>query len=307
VTASPSGTAGRTVHVRVPATSANLGPGFDAFGLALDLYDDVEVRTTGGGTRVEVSGEGAGEVPIDETHLILRSMRAAFDVLGEQPAGVELRCTNRIPHGRGLGSSAAAIVAGVVGARALVADGAQRLPDDAALELASALEGHPDNVAACLLGGFTLAWLDGDAARARAVRMEPSAGTRVVVFVPSEPVSTERARALLPTHVPHADAARNAGRAALLVQALTARPDLLLAATEDRLHQQYRLPAMPASAELVSRLRAEGVAAVISGAGPTVLAFVPGGDSGAVPAWGGDAFHARDLRLSAAGARTVPG
>ena len=256
------------VRVRVPATSANLGPGFDALGLALGRYDELTGEITGDRLHIDVTGEGAGEVTLDETHLVVRAMRAAFAALGVEPAGLALRCDNRIPHGRGLGSSAAAIVGGLVLARALVADGERRLPGPELLALASEIEGHPDNVAPCLLGGLTIAWTTGAGARATGVEV----GAVVpVIFVPPFAASTEQARGLLPATVPHADAARNAGRAALLVAALTRGVPALLEATEDRLHQQYRRPAMPASAELVDRLRAAGHAAVISGAGPTVL------------------------------------
>jgi homoserine kinase len=184
-----------------------------------------------------------------------------------------VRCHNQIPHGRGLGSSAAAIVTGVVAARALVPDGPERLDEEAALRLAAELEGHPDNVAACLLGGLTVAWTDGDGARALTL----STDVRAVAMVPPDPVSTEAARGLLPERVPHVDAARNAGRAALLIATLTSatRADVLLAGTDDRLHQAYRAPAMPDSYALVERLRADGIAAFISGAGPTVLALLP--------------------------------
>jgi homoserine kinase len=269
---------------RVPATSANLGPGFDALGLALSLHDDVEVRVTPGGLSIDVSGEGAAELALaKERHLVVRALRATLDDLGvRQPAGLALRCVNRIPHGRGLGSSAAAIVAGVLAARALA--GAER---DLAAELAMAnqLEGHPDNVAPCLYGGLTIAWLAHDAGTAhngiaRAIRLEPLAEVLPVAFIAPEPVSTRVARGLLPASVPHADAARNAGRAALLIAALTARTEALLDATEDRLHQDYRAPAMPATHHLVGRLRAAGVAAVVSGAGPSVLAFLVGNADG---------------------------
>jgi len=272
------------VRVRVPATSANLGPGFDALGLALSLHDEVEARVVPRGLTLDVSGEGASEiVDAGEKHLVVQAMRAAFDDLAQsglvsgQPPGIALRCLNRIPHGRGLGSSAAAIVAGVLAARALA--GADTAPD-AALALASELEGHPDNVAPCLYGGLTVAWLDRQ--RVAAIRLEPLPGITPVAIVAPEPVSTETARGLLPEQVPHADAARNAGRSALLVAALTARPEALLDATQDWLHQDYRAPAMPATHDLVRRLRAEGVPAVVSGAGPSVLAFlVEDGGAGA--------------------------
>ncbi|MEH0819435.1 MULTISPECIES: homoserine kinase [unclassified Micromonospora] len=259
------------VRVRVPATSANLGPGFDALGLALGLHDDVAAEVTSSGVRVAVTGEGAGELPEDDRHLVAQAMRATFDVLGGQPRGLALECVNRIPQARGLGSSSAAIVAGVLLARALVTDGPERLDDDGVLRLTAEIEGHPDNVAPCLLGGFTVAWTEPGGARA--VSLPVADGVRPTVFVPAERGLTATARAALPATVPHADAAQNAGRAALLVHALTAEPGLLLPATVDRLHQDYRAAGMPGTAALVSALRAEDVAAVVSGAGPTVLAL----------------------------------
>jgi homoserine kinase len=270
--AAPSFVAG-PVRVRVPATSANLGPGFDALGLALGLHDEVTARVTPAGCRVEVTGQGAGELPTDDTHLVVRAMLATFDALGARPAGLSLQCRNRIPQARGLGSSSAAIVAGVQLARALVIGGAQLLDDAAGLRIAADIEGHPDNVAPCLLGGFTIAWTEDQGARA--VRLAPAPAVHPVVFVPGERALTAAARAALPPVVPHFDAARTAGRAALLVHALTTEPSLLLAATEDRIHQDYRAPAMPATAGLVRALREVGVAAVVSGAGPSVLALTP--------------------------------
>lgn len=271
---------GAPVRVRVPATSANLGPGFDALGLALALYDDVVVRVADEGLYVDVAGEGADSVPRTRRHLVVRALQAGFDALGGQPRGLEVVCANRIPHGRGLGSSAAAIVAGLTAARALVLGGEETLDDAALLGLAAELEGHPDNVAACLLGGLTLAWAP-DGGPARAVRLPVSARLRPVVFVPTTTSSTARARKALPETVPHADAARNAGRSALLVHALAADPELLFAATEDRLHQHYRASSQPRTAGLVEALRADGVPAVVSGAGPSVLAFAgPADDLG---------------------------
>jgi homoserine kinase len=293
------------VHVRVPATSANLGPGFDALGLALAWYDDVQARVTPAGCRVEVTGEGAGELPDDESHLVVRAMHATFDVLGVRPAGLAVTCQNRIPQARGLGSSSAAIVAGVQLARGLVVDGTRRLDDAAALRIAAELEGHPDNVAPCLLGGFTIAWTESAEAggAARAVRLPVAGDVHPTVFVPADRGFTAEARAALPTAVPHTEAAYNAGRAALLVHALTTDPALLLPATEDRLHQNYRAPGMPASAALLTRLRAAGVPAVVSGAGPTVLALasVPNDID---PGMG---WAARTLSVDVAGARFVGG
>jgi homoserine kinase len=278
------------VRVRVPATSANLGPGFDALGLALSLHDEVEARVLPSGLKIEVAGEGAGLIDdLGEAHLVVQAMRAAFKSLGRgQPPGIALRCVNRIPHGRGLGSSAAAIVAGILAARALagVAErpgaaeglGAAEGPGGPGdvLALANEIEGHPDNVAPCLYGGLTIAWVaDG---MARAVRLDPLPQITPVAIVAPAPMSTEMARGLLPDRVPHEDATRNAGRAALLVAAFTARPGALLDATEDRLHQGYRGPAMPATYDLVGRLRGEGIPAVVSGAGPSVLALLTSGE-----------------------------
>ncbi|MFJ6719932.1 MULTISPECIES: homoserine kinase [unclassified Streptomyces] len=292
------------VRVRVPASSANLGPGFDALGLALGLYDDVVVRVADSGLNIDIAGEGADNLPRDESHLLVRSMRTAFDLLGGQPRGLEVVCANRIPHGRGLGSSSAAICAGIVAARAVTIGAEAKLDDAALLELATEIEGHPDNVAACLLGGFTLAWMDGGSAKA--IRMDPADSIVPVVFVPSKPVLTETARGLLPRSVPHVDAAVNAGRAALLVEALTRRPELLLPATEDRLHQEYRSPAMPESVALVARLRADGIPAVISGAGPTVLALVDNGAADKVAQLAGEGWAANRLALDVPGASVLP-
>jgi homoserine kinase len=233
-----------TARVRTPATSANLGPGFDALGLALTLYDDLSARITGEGHTVSVTGHGAGELPADAEHLVARAMLATFDELGERPRGFAVECVNRIPQARGLGSSSAAIVGGVQLARALVRGGMTKVDDAAALRIA-----------------------------ARAVRLATADGVRPTIFVPQERGYTSTARAALPAAVPHADAAFNTGRAALLVHALTRDPDLLFPATEDRLHQGYRADAMPGTASLVAALRSVGVAAVVSGAGPSVLAF----------------------------------
>ncbi len=264
---------GEPVLVRAPATSANLGPGFDSLGLALGLYDDVRARVAPeGGVVVTVSGEGAGALATDETHLVAASALTAFKQFGAAPPGLVIECRNEIPQARGLGSSSAAIVAGILLARALVPDGGTRMDAVAVLRLASELEGHPDNVAPCLLGGFTIAWTDGDGAEA--VTLAPDPRVQPMIFVPEERGLTAHARAALPATVPHRDAAANAARAALLVHALTGDPTLLFPATEDRLHQAYRAPGMPATAALVNELRSAGIAAVVSGAGPSVLALL---------------------------------
>lgn len=266
------------VRVTVPATSANLGPGFDAFGLALSLRDSLAAEVTGGGLRIEVAGAGADDVPRDESHLVVRSMRAAFAAMGAQPSGLVVRCDNVIPHGRGLGSSSAAIVAGVSLARALVAGGQLLLDDEGLFRLAADIEGHPDNVGPAFYGGFVISGREDDEWYAVPAGVDPRVST--VVFVPPTPVQTTVARGLLPEVVPHAAAAANSGRAALLVAALAGRPEHLLVATRDYLHQQQREPAMPDSLALVDTLRADGIAAVISGAGPSVLAFSDGTDHG---------------------------
>ncbi len=275
-----------SIRVRVPASTANLGPGFDALGMALALYDTVEVAVTSGDVTVDVTGEGAGEVSCDESHLVLRALRSAADALGLPLPGVALRCHNAIPHARGLGSSAAAIVAGIAAAYGL----AGRPVDDEALQLAGEFEGHADNVAASLYGGLVLAWSEGS--RYRAVRMAPHPGLTPVVLVPRTYSATSVTRGLLPAAVPHGDAAFAAGRCALAVHALTVRPDLLLPATEDRLHQDYRAQAWPETIRLVRELREKGVAATVSGAGPTVFALPADGVLPAGIDTGGFAVHA---------------
>ena len=261
-----------SVRVRVPASTANLGPGFDALGLALALYDEVEVTPVASGLRVEVSGEGAGQLPTDEGHLVVRALRAACARLRCHPDGLVLRCHNSIPHARGLGSSAAAAVAGVLAGYAL----AGREPDEAALDLAAGFDGHADNAGASLLGGLVISWRDEQSFRA--VRLEPHPDLAPVLLVARETSATTVTRGLLPAEVPHADAAFTVGRAALLVHALTAAPRLLLAATDDRLHQPYRRGAYPPTGRLVDALRAAGVPAAVSGAGPTVLALPASGE-----------------------------
>src|SRR4051794_18735243 len=256
--------------VTVPATSANLGPGFDCLGLALAMRDTLTAEVAGSGLDVEVIGEGADDLPRDESHLVVRAMRAAFERAGVEQPALRVRFDNVIPQARGLGSSSAAIVGGLALARALLEDGASLLPDPLLLSLANTLEGHPDNVAPALLGGFVVSGQD-DTGTAWAVRPALDPAISAVVFVPPVGVSTELARGLLPAEVPHRVAAANSGRTALLVAALAGATDQLFRATEDFLHQEFRAPAMPESLALVRSLRSEGHAAVISGAGPTVL------------------------------------
>lgn len=294
------------VRVLVPATSANLGPAFDCAGLALGIYDElVAMATDDEGVLVEVAGEGSDAVPRDETHLVVRSMRAAFAWMGAGEPGFVLRCTNVIPHGRGLGSSAAAIIGGIVLARAMVADGPDRMSDGDVLQLALRQETHPDNLAAALYGGFTVAWVDTDG-RADAVRLDPHPQVQAMVLVPPTTLATAAARALLPSTVTLADAAANISRAALLVHALTTDPGRLMTATEDQLHQRARAAAYADSVDLVDGLRAAGVPAVISGAGPTVLAFAGPEMAAVVRAATPDGWDVREVAVSPVGAREVP-
>lgn len=258
------------VSVRVPATSANLGPGFDALGLAVELCDDLELEATTGGVEILAAGEGADSVPTGEEHLVVRALRRGLDHAGAPQVGVRLRSVNRIPHGRGMGSSAAATVAGLLLARGLVAE-PEVLDDETVLQLACEFEGHPDNAAPALLGGVVLSWMKGQRARTAPLRVADGL-LRPLILLPRFTLPTHVARSLLPAEVPYGDAVHNAARSALLVHALAAGDrDLLLEATEDRLHQEQRAPGMPQSVDLMRVLRQEGVPAVISGAGPAVL------------------------------------
>lgn len=302
---------GSSVRVRVPGSSANIGPGFDCIGLALGIWDDYVVTVVSEpGLSIDVEGEGAGEVPCDERHLVHRSMLRAWELLGVQPPdGLQLSCRNAVPHGRGLGSSATSIVAGIVAAQGLcdiatgqnqrerhAADspdrsvhGFQGSPDpsfpdspvrssdrsfDRAVtnNLAAAMEGHPDNSSASVFGGMTLSWADDiDPGQIHTLQLAVSPDVIPLVFVPSTQLATAIARAVLPDQVPHAVAALNSGRAGLLVEAVTRRPDVLLAATREWLHQEQRRESFPESMALLDVLRGKGHAAVISGAGPSVL------------------------------------
>ncbi len=287
------------VRVAVPATSANLGPGFDTLGLALELRDELLAEVGGRGLAIEVTGEGADTVPRDASHLVARAMDAAFGQMGVRTPAVRLSCTNHIPHARGLGSSSAAIVGGIVLARALVADGRERLDLGTSLALAVALEGHPDNVAPALYGGFVICGETDEDVWADRSPVHRSIGA--VVLIPPGGVATALARGLLPGSVPHRDAAANTGRAALLVAALATAPDRLHRATEDFLHQRYRRSAMPDTLDLVDRLRADGHAAVVSGAGPAVLVLTADGRD--LAAYCPDGWAVRRLEVASEGAR----
>lgn len=271
---------GTSVTLRVPASSANLGPGFDCVGLALGVWDEASITVTDGPDPViEVTGSGADTVPRDASHLVHRTMVTAFEHLGvEVPAGVHLSSRNAVPHGRGLGSSATAIVMGVAAAQSLASLGAGgdgELDLDAINTIACALEGHPDNASASVFGGATLSTTDAGqplpTTRTVPLRLHP----RIipVVLVPHTQLSTHTARSVLPDVVPLVTAAANSARVGLLVHALTSDPSLLIAGTTDLLHQESRRPSYAASMALVDALRAGGLAATISGAGPSVLAL----------------------------------
>ena len=261
--------ASRSVTVQVPATSANLGPGFDTLGLALSLYDhlDVSVRIEPGVT-VEVHGVGEGDVPTDETNLVVRAIAHTFAAYGQEMPGLNVIAHNVIPHGRGMGSSGAAIVSGIMAAKGLL-EGIVEIDADALLSLATEMEEHPDNVAPALFGGLTIAWVTPDGPMYK--KLIVHRGVSPVVFVPEHVMSTALARSLQPESVPHEDAVFNVSRSALLIAALIQSPELLLAATEDKLHQIYRFTAMPETNRLITLLRENGFAAVVSGAGPSIL------------------------------------
>jgi homoserine kinase len=261
--------AGRSVVVKVPATTANLGPGFDTLGLALSLYDELTVTVRDEpGVFVEVIGVGAGVVPTDETNLVVTAIAHTFAAYDIEMPGLNLVARNSIAHGRGMGSSGAAIVSGIMAAKGLL-EGIVEIDSRALLALATQMEGHPDNVAPALFGGLTIAWMTPEGPQHKKLMVHR--GVSPLVFVPESTMSTALARSLQPTSVPHEDAIFNVSRSALLIAALIQSPELLLAATEDKLHQSYRASAMPETDALIQLLRANGLAAVVSGAGPSLL------------------------------------
>lgn len=286
--------AGLTGRATVAASSANLGPGFDSLGLALALYDEISAETTTGTTSVTVEGQGEGQVPDCADNLVAVAIRRGLSAAGVEAVGLKVHCRNAIPHSRGLGSSAAAVVGGLAVANALAAQyGRRPLNTDELIQLASEFEGHPDNASASVLGGAVVSWSeaspDGPPEEpgyfAAALRLHPD--IRLFPGVPQVRSSTAETRVLLPEQVSHQAARFNVSRAALLVLALTERPDLLMAATEDLLHQPQRAVAMPASDDYLRLLRRHGVAAVLSGAGPSVLALTDGADlPAAAVEWG---------------------
>jgi homoserine kinase len=302
------------VVVEVPATSANLGPGFDSLGLALSLADRIEARFVAGSqVTVEVLGEGAGGVPTGADNLVARVVRtglAAFDESGELARrGLALRCTNAVPHGRGLGSSAAAIV-GALAVAAHLAGIAEGVSPAELVALGTRLEGHPDNVAPGVLGGATVAWMESGEVGAvgRAARLVVHPDLTPVLAVPGQECATATARGALPVRVAHADAVFNVARAALLVHALGADPTLLLEATDDRLHQPHRRTVYPAALGLVEALRAARIPAAVSGAGPSVIAFAVGDPApvvARVAALAGSSWQVRALPVAPLGVHAV--
>lgn len=259
--------ASQRASVQVPATSANLGPGFDVLGLSLGFYDELSVEVIDGADQAVVSGEGEQDLPTDEKHLVLRSIRKGLELVNEDVTGLKLSAKNNIPHARGMGSSSAAIVAGIALARELV--GPDRISIPEFINLAGRLEGHPDNIAPCILGGMTIAWMDDDGHHA--VRLAVHPDVVPVVSIPDFKVATEKARGLLPLRIPHDDAVFNVSRSSLMVYAMTQDPSLLFTATEDRIHQRQRADVMPDTLRAITMLRRAGLPAVVSGAGPTVL------------------------------------
>jgi homoserine kinase len=258
------------------------------------------------GLDIDVTGEGADEVPRTDKNLLVKAMNKGFDFLGGKPKGIAVRALNVIPHGRGLGSSASAIVGGLSLARALVLTGIDKMSDEKLLQLATEMEGHPDNVAAALYGNAVVAWQEDQHGKdvAQAISLSVDTRIRAIAFIPSTAVATSKARKMLPEMIPHRDAARNSANSALLVHALTLRPDLLFRATQDFLHQSYRQDAMPASFALLTKLRGAGVAAFISGAGPTVLALHTGNESDVAELIraAGTKFEAKSLEIARSGA-----
>ncbi|EFK54194.1 homoserine kinase [Corynebacterium genitalium ATCC 33030] len=264
---------GLRARVTVPGSSANLGPGFDTLGLALGIYDTVEVEVTSSGLEVEIFGEGADDLPRDGSHLVVKAIRQALKAADVDAPGLKVTCTNNIPQSRGLGSSASAAVAGVVAANTLAGD---VLDTEEIVQISSSFEGHPDNAAASVLGQAVVSWtdipVDGVSHPVyRAVQLPVHPDIKATALVPSFHASTNAVRKVLPSHVTHTDARFNVSRTAVMTVAVQHHPELLWEGTRDRLHQPYRADVLPVTAEWVNRLRNRGYAAYLSGAGPTAM------------------------------------
>lgn len=265
------------VRVVVPASSANLGPGFDSIGLALAVHDELIAMVTNDvGIKVDVEGEGAGSVSTDDSNLVVRAMNRGFEAMNAQPAGFILKCRNAIPHGRGLGSSASAVIGGMVMARSLVEGGEILLPDSQILNIALEFENHADNLSAALYGGFNVSWLHNQDGHDTAGAVQPVVHPDVVpiVLIPPHELATTKARGVLPRQVDRSAACHNLSRTGLLVYAISQDPKLLLEATSDQLHQDARSLMYPETSLIISQLRAKNIAAMASGAGPAVLVLV---------------------------------
>ena len=265
------------IQVIAPATTANLGPGYDCLGLALDLWNRLEVTSAGvddgDKPRVEIVGEGSGELETNEENLVYRAMEFLFSEAGQEMPPVQLKCYNEIPLARGLGSSAAAIAGGLTAANAICSES---FSSNDLLEMAATIEGHPDNVAAAVLGGLQLVVSAQNRLYTAAINIPPDLSA--VLFIPELRIATADARSVLPEKVSVADAVHNISRTALLVAGMaTNRPEFLAIATEDRLHQPYREPLFPAMKLLFrAALDAGALGAFLSGSGSTVLALTQG-------------------------------
>lgn len=264
---------GLRARVTVPGSTANLGPGFDTLGLAVGIYDTVEVEVTDSGLEVEIFGEGANELPRDSSHLVVKAINSALHAADAHAPGLKVTCTNNIPQSRGLGSSASAAVAGVIAGNTLAGS---PLSTDDVIQLSSAFEGHPDNAAASVVGGAVVSWtdipVDGVSQPVyRAVPLTVHPDIKATALVPNFHASTNAVRKVLPSHVTHTDARFNVSRTAVMTVAIQTHPEFLWEGTRDRLHQPYRADVLPVTAEWVNRLRNRGYAAFLSGAGPTAM------------------------------------
>tara|TARA_Y100001001_G_scaffold64862_1_gene62177 strand:- start:32 stop:952 length:921 start_codon:yes stop_codon:yes gene_type:complete len=267
-----------TVRVKAPATTANMGPGYDCLGMALDVWNTLEVEVLDGGEPVvDITGEGAGELGTGRDNLVYRSMEFLFDDAGEEMPSVSLKCDNTIPLARGMGSSAAAIASGLVAANALCSE---NYTTKDLLEMAATIEGHPDNVAPAVMGGMQLVITEQteEGQRLFTVPVNVPSDLHAVIFVPDVKISTEDARAVLPETVTIADAVHNMARVGLLVASMaTNHPEFLTVATQDRLHQPYRHQLFtPMKVIFKAALDAGALGVFLSGSGSTILALTKG-------------------------------
>jgi homoserine kinase len=263
-----------SVKVRVPATVANLGPGYDSLGAAIRMHLEIEIEPRRDSIEIVVEGEGADQLPADETNLVIRSMNTFFDHVGRRPSGFAVKVTNPIPLGAGLGSSAAAIVGGLFAARAVTG---RTVPQTEMIQLATDLEGHADNVMPALIGGLVVCYRGESEDDVRYFRVEPSDRLVPLLAVPREGFPTKTARKALPAEVKFADAQFTASRAALLVAAMSAGAgaDVIADAMNDRLHEPHRLKLMPETAAVYEEIQSAGLPVALAGAGPSLLIVVP--------------------------------